>query len=417
MKTKPPFKNMSLDNWQNLGLAALCLFYLFQIGFDLLWKNTCGHLAIDYCAFWSAGQIANAKGYAAVYDLNMLGEIQKAIFPKLNAVTPVPFLPVFVIPFQLFSLLNTSSSFWLWTFVNLVALIFYLGFFSRRLTGKPLSSRFLLMMLLSLPTFINVFTGQVNVWLTICTGEFMQAMMTEKPFQAGLWLGGLLLKPQILVLIVPALLIQRAVKTLVGLATTSLVLIGMSFILTGINGFRNLFGLWLGYVGGLPTNDVEIMMNWRMIGLHLSVLTSPLFGWTIAGIGILITLVTTLLLWRRPIKTDSSLFVIILLGTLAATGAVAWHSHVHTAMILIPPIIYLVDKNLLSNKILSWWVFLPAGIYALVLILASLVQAAILSSSFDALLNFLRGAVEFGLNLFLLIWAAKQVSKYKANQA
>lgn len=413
--SKRPFQNMTTEGWQNLGLAALCLFYLLQIGFDVFWKNICGHLAIDYCAFWSAGQVAKTTGYTAVYDLNLLGEIQKAIFPKLTAVTPIPFLPIFIIPFQLFSLLDVSFSFWLWTFINLAILVFYLRFFSKRLTGKPVSSHLLLMMLLSLPTFINTFTGQVNVWLTICTGEFMRAMMTEKPLQAGLWLGGFLLKPQILVLIVPALLIKRAIKTLAGLATSSVVLIGASFVLIGINGFRDLLSLWLGYAGGLPTNDVGIMMNWRMIGLYLSALTSPSFGWPIAGIGILITAAAAILLWRHPVGTSSPLFAIIFLGTLAATGAVTWHSHVHMAMILIPPMIYLLEKNLLSNKILNHWVLLPACIYVLVIVLASLVQASVLSSDLDPLLNFLRGVVEFGLNLFLLFWTTKQTSKYRTN--
>src|SRR5581483_2519666 len=309
MKIKLPFQNMSAESWQNLGLAALCLFYALQICFDLFWRNICGHLAIDYCSFWSAGYLANLKGYVAIYNLSLMHDIQKEIFPKLIAVTPTPFLPVFVIPFQLLALLHPSLSFWVWTFLNLAILVLYLLFFSVKLTGRAISSRLLLMLLLSVPTFINVFTGQVNVWLVICAGEFIRAMMTERPFQAGLWLGGFLLKPQILILIAPALLIQRAIKTLAGLTISSSILIGTSIALAGTDGLKNLFDLWLGYAGGLPTNDIEIMMNWRMIGLHLSTFTPPLFAWTIAGIGLLTTATATLYLWHRRIEPDSPSFI------------------------------------------------------------------------------------------------------------
>ena len=408
MKIKLPFQNMSSNNWQNLGLAALCLFYLLQIGFDLFWKNTCGHLAIDYCAFWSAGQIANTRGYAAVYDLQLMGEIQKTIFPNLGAITPTPFLPIFIVPFQPFALLNVSISFWTWTALNIAVLFLYLRLLSRRITGKAISVRFAALIFLSLPVFINFFTGQVNVWLVICIGEFMRATLTDKPFQAGLWLGGLLLKPQILFLIVLILIAQRSIRILAGFATSSTALVWVSIFLAGVSGLQKLAGLWLGYAGGLPTNDVAIMMNWRMIGLHLGGIAFPMTGWIVVGLGLTTTLYATIYLWRKPLDFSSSNFVVALVGLLAATGLFAWHSHIHMAMILIPPLIYLSAQKKMPDQILNYWVFIPAGVYAAVFVTASFVQVNILPSAINGLLNFLRGASGFGMNIFLLLWAMKK---------
>ncbi len=407
---------MTAENWQNLCLAALALFYLIQIGLDIIWHNTCGHLGIDYCAFWSAGRLANSQGYADIYNLGDLGALERSLFPSFGnpatfAVSPIAYLPVFILPFQLLSLLPVNASLWIWLSINTAVLIFYLRFFVQKTSGRSLSFRLLVMILLSLPVYWNFLEGQVNLWLTICIGEFMRAVFADKPFRAGLWLGGLLLKPQTLILIIPVLLLQRSIKTLAGLAVTSFGLIFISFFLAGFAGLAAMLKVWLGFSKGMPTNDVSVMMNWRMLATHLNSMINPFIGWLIAGAGMVVTIAAALYVWRRHIESNPPLFVVAFLGILAATGAVAWHSHVHTAMILIPPLIYLLEEKLLSNKLLNYWIFLPASIYALTFLLASLVQAAVLPSALNPLLNFLRGAVEFGFNLYLVAWALKQVQK------
>ena len=409
-----PFQNMSSSQWQSLGLAALFLFYLIQVCFDLLWRNACGHLAIDYCAFWSAGRIANISGYADVYNIDILRHIQLSIAPPSSistfVVSPVAYFPVFIVPFQIFSLFTPLSSFAIWTFFNIAALFFYLHFFVQKTTGQTLNVRLLVLIFLSLPVYWNFFNGQVNVWLVICIGEFMRAAMTKKPFQAGLWLGGLLLKPQTLILIGVALLLQRSIKMMTGLAVTSIALIGTSFALIGYKGLQQLIHIWFGFTNGLPTNDVEIMMNWRMVGLHLSNAVSPLLGWVVIGVGLAATLCVTVYIWRKPMDFSSSNFAVALLGLLAATGLFAWHSHIHMEMILIPPITYLITQKQLPYSVLSYWVFVPAAIYASTFFLAALTQAGVMPSNIGELLDFLRGASGFGANGLLLVWAIKNFS-------
>jgi hypothetical protein len=412
LKKNIPFQNMSSRQWENLGLAALFIFYFIQVGFDLLWRNTCGHLAIDYCAFLSAGRIANTTGYADVYDIAILGQAQSGIMPHSSeistfVVSPVAYLPIFIMPFQLFSLLAPLPSFVLWTLFNAGVLFIYMRFFIKKTTGQALQAHLLVLFALSLPVYWNFFNGQVNVWLVVCVGEFMRAAMNGKPFRAGLWMGGLLIKPQILILIGAALLLQRSFKLLAGFATASAALFVISFFLLGHKGMQQLVDLWLGFAGGLPTNDVEIMMNWRMIGLYLSNISFPLFERVITGMGMTATLLAAAYIWRKPLNFHSTNFAAALLGLLSATGLFAWHSHIHTAMMLIPPIAYLLTQKQLPYNAFIRWVFVPAVIYTAAFLFAAVIQAGLLPANVSGLPDLFRGTSGFGANVLLLAWTVK----------
>ena len=415
--TRRPFQNMTPTMWRNLALAAILIAYLAEMGLDVAWGNICGHLGADYCAFWSAGHIANNFGYREIYNLDLLSQIQKSNFPTFGdpsffAVAPIAYLPVFILPFQLLAYLSPAQGFFIWAFLNIAVLIYYLRYFIAKTTQNKLATRLLLMMVLSLPVYWNLLNGQVNLWLMICVGEFFRASIDNKPFRAGLWLAGLLLKPQLLIFIIPALLLQRSYKTISAWMASSALLGGISILLIGASGWENLFRVWLGFSKGMATNDVEVMMNWRMLGTHLAILLSQNVGWTIAGIGILFTIGAVFYLWRKRIPLQSLSYSKAMLGTLAATCLVAWHSHIHTAMILIPVLIFLnYCENSLPKNLVEWWVFLPTSIYFVSTILASF--AGIPANDMPTVLRyplyFARGFSEMGFNFYILVWTIKQL--------
>lgn len=410
---------MSPEGWQNLAMASVLLFYILQFGFDIFSHNMCGNLAIDYCAYWSAGKISNTNGYVNIYDLDLMAQIQKSIHPQGNnpnipfQVVPIPYLPVFIIPFQFLSFLGLESSFWVWTILNIIGFVLYMRFFIKEMTGYSLPVRLILLIMLSLPVFLNLFWGQVNILLGICAGEFMRASQSNKPIRAGLWLGGWLLKPQLLILIIPMLLIQRSIKTITGFAASSLVVLTISFGLIKLKGFLLLIHLFLGYAKGMPTNGPEIMMNWRMLGLHItSFTTSPLIGWGVVIIGTILTGWAALILFRRSAQADFTNAAIALMGIFAATGAMTWHAHISMSIILIPPILYLYIKKRLPEKLLVFWVFMPTAIMLLIYILAVLIKVKILpTQNIAELLDLLQGLRGLILNLIILTWAVIEYSK------
>lgn len=408
---------MTQKGWQNLALAAILFFYVLQIGFDLITHNTCGNLAIDYCAYWSAGKIATMTGYTDIYNLDIQAQIQKSIHPQGNnpsipfQVVPVPYLPLFVIPFQLLSFLSLESSFWIWTLLNMLGFIYYLRFFIKETTGITPQNRLVFMVMLSLPVFLNLFWGQVNIFLGICAGEFIRAKLSNKHLLAGLWLGGWLLKPQLLIIIIPILLIQHSKKELLGFAISAISIFVISFGLINVKGFLILTNLFLGYAKGMPTNGPEIMMNWRMLGLHLSNYFSPVIGWTVIAIGTILTLQAVLIISKKLADSDFTRSIITLTGLFAATGVVTWHAHLSMSIILIPPIMYLYVNKRFPEKLLLLWTLMPTSTMLIIYILAAFIQANILPMPVWGLLDLLAGLRGLILNLIILAWVIMEHSK------
>jgi hypothetical protein len=404
-----PFQKLTGREWENLGILALLIFYIAQILLDIIWKNMCGNLAIDFCAFWSAGHVARTAGYASVYNLDLLSQIQRTLFPETAlssfVTVPVPYLPIFITPFQLFSLLKPNLGYWIWSIINLAIAILYIYFLIKQMGNGFPDKHILFLLLFSLPVFLNFYFGQINTWLMICTGEFLRAAITDKPIKAGIWLGGLLLKPQLLVLILPILLIQHSFKALTGFIISTTGIIASSFILAGFDGIAGLVSLWIGYVGGLPTNGPEIMMNWRMLGLNLSFFIPKNLSWVLAFTGLVITVIAALYMWRRPIIFTSSQFMIAMLGALAATNAISWHSHLSTAMIMIPVFAYLSCHDNLPVYGFRAWIFLPPLIKFVTFILALLISLMLLPANMTSLLNFAFGLTGLSLNLYFLWWS------------
>lgn len=412
LKNRPiNFRAFSQSGWQNIALLTLAVFFITQFSMDLfVWKVMCANLAQDYCGYWSTAKIANENGYAQSYDLDKLTAIQRSIIPAdapLN-LHGSPYLPVFILPFQILYFLGPYTGYWVWTFLSLILVISYLRFFAKSTTKQPLDTRLLFMIVLSLSFFQNIFLGQVNLWLTICIGEHLRATNSGKQFVAGAWLAGLLLKPQYLIIICLILLIQRYWKILTGFTISSIIITGISFLMLGIDGSKAMLQNWL----GLGTNNTQsfasTMMNWRMVGVDLANHFGPGIAWTIAGLGAIVTLIMTIYIWKHPIEPYSSQYVVALLGALAATAALAWHSNIASAVILIAPLIYLSQKpQTLPTNILLVWVFLPPLANFMVFILAILFQEGRLPANSGDLLDFLIAVAQLAVNTLLLVWAVK----------
>ena len=415
-KRKYPFQNLGREGWLKLGLAAIFAFYAVQIGMALFQHNLFVSLGADYRSFWSVGQIANTRGYSDIYNLELQAQIQEPLVPKSEdpartfTLFPTVFFPVFIIPFQILAPLGVEPGFWIWTVLNMAGLILYLYFFTRDMLDKTIPINLVVMIMLSFAVFQNFFWGQVETWLVVCIGEFMRNTMRGNYFRSGLWLGGILIKPQALVLLVPFLLIQRAWKSLAGFSTMTFCIMLASIGLIGFEGINRVVGLWVGFASGLQSNAPENMMNWRMLGLHLSAFTSPGIGWGIAITGMLVTMLIAISLWLKPVPPSSPLFAVTLLGTLAATGAVTWHAHIHMAMVLIPPLVYLsLQEQLPKNMLLLWTILLPITMF-IALVIGMMMQMEIIPL-IRGIGGSMLGSCGLAINIYILAWSAKTVRK------
>ena len=361
--------NFKYINWKIPILIVTAFIYLLLIYSLVVNGSYFSNYGRDYFAYWSAGIIADEKGYSEIYDLNNLRSVQTQELKSLGVsaktydsstrILPVAYFSFFVLPFQILSRIDLVYGYWLWTILNLIILIGYLVFFLRRILPESGAIenvlKLLIPILISYPVFINIIMGQAEVLLLVCAGEFIRNAFRKKSILSGLWLGGLLVKPQLLILIIPIILIMRNWKVLMGFVASSGMILVTSFMLSGSAGIKALINLWIGYTGGIATGAPEAMINWRMVGLNLNNLLDTSLGWVITGLGMLLTILALYFMIKQIPPFGSPSWVITMLGVFSATLAITWHAHQHIAMVLIPFLVYASQYKLLPEKILFLW--------------------------------------------------------------
>ena len=409
---KALFSNFTFENRKNLILVALICFYFVYFAGAFVYDN----FGEDYLAFWSVGKIADKKGYSEIYDLNALKSVQTQERFVLGLVEriddpsiplfPVPYFSIFVVPFQLLSRVDLVDGYWIWTILNLIILIGYLIFFLRKTnpgSGTTISGlNLLILFLISFPVLSNIINGQVEVFLLVCAGEFIRYAIGKKPVLSGIWLGGLLLKPQLLILIIPIFLIMRNWKVLMGFIVSSGIILMTSLLLSGFAGMNALINLWTNFSVGMTSNFPEVMINWRMVGVNVSALMNTSLGWGITGLGMVLTILAVYFLVKQRPPFGSPQWVMAMLGVFSATLAITWHSHYHMAMVLIPFLIYASLYKLLPEKIIFLWVIVtPIALFGMLIIdMLVLVLTKINTTNYNGMVIAFSG---FILNLVIFI--------------
>ncbi len=382
------------QKWSKYWYCLIILMFITLYVYSLFKNISDGQYITDYLAFWSAGKVANEAGYSSIYDSNLLESAQLDVlyslgFQEINFdYFPFPNLSIFVIPFQLLSMISFLPSYWIWTIINWIFLIGYFFYFIRQITPKSrkqkFSSSILFALLFSFPTFNNYSWGQIDALLFICAGEIIRNSIQRRQFTTGIWIGLLVLKPQLIVLIIPSLLIQRSFPILKGAIVSGSLLTLSSLFISGTKGFVGMIKLWLGFLPGMASNFPEGMMNWRMVGLRFNEIFQNNLGWIIIVIGVLVTLFYYLLMIKKNPEIGSSEWVIVYMGVLTATCSMTWHSHVHMAMIIIPFLIFGFLNEKIPTYLIHIWVSIPL---MMLLILGLILAFKYDIYSFDLLKN------------------------------
>lgn len=393
-----PFRALGLRGWLNLFLAALGLFYL-AFGLLYLWTGkVVNHLGVDFRTFRASAEIAWKYGFGSIYDPAKQDEFQRPWYDQHIFGTgfdsydyaPTYYLPAFVLLFLPLLLFDPRASFYLWTGLNVLLLVLYLWRFRKALQDH-LDWGILARTVLSVPLVTSLLAGQVNVLLLICMGEFILALIRGRDFRAGLWLAGLLLKWQVLVLFLPGLLLGRRFRTLAGFALAAFLILALSVALVGPDGLLAVGNLYLkASFGENRTINPQLMMNWRSLAANLSPVLPTALAWVPAVIGMVVTVAAGLALWLRRPEVSSPSFGFVLLGTYAATCAASWHMHIYTSLPLILPLLLLYGQGRVSWKIVYVWLYLPITLFPILYAFAS-----------ELAFNLI-GLTMLGLNLFLL---------------
>lgn len=404
-----------------LTMVIILVYYFVSLGFPLIRGNLC--VSSDFCGYYSAGQIWNEIGSSQIYDPENLRVYQDKLFVneeylgQQGILMSMIYLPIFLFPFRLFALVDLPLSLFLWDLINFLVLILYLVYFIKKVSHKKPGLLTLGLILISYPIFRNFLDGQVNLLLLICAGEFLRALLSGKPIQSGLWLGGWLIKPQILILILPFLLLQKKFKVLMGFVISSIVIVGISFLMVGWEGFMNLMNGIMDVAGGNASSSYQYMMNWRAFAFYFSIFPNPIVGKIVFWVGTIGTTIVPFWVFRKKMESNSPEFAVALLGIITATTAVTYHAHHHMAMIIIPCLLYLYLNGWLEKKLFLFWVLAPTLTIMVQYALKARVALLDLPLVIPVMVLMVYGLSMLVPNLVLLGWAIKKALKWKKDLA
>ncbi|WP_447601825.1 glycosyltransferase family 87 protein [Nitrospira sp. Nam80] len=332
-------------------------------------------LASDYGLYLSQAMALQEGDPRRIYDRNAIDRHYKALLdsyghdPSYQPSSPdlwgthVPYPPIFAWAMQPFTRLPIVSSVAAWTVVNLVLILCICLRLARHCPGWDRMTMFLCL-LASYPIVLTMAIGQLQIVMAWALMECMLALRTGNDWQAGLWLGLLLLKPQYGLLLGPILIWKQRWKAVLGVAVTGLVLLGGSVATVGLPTllmYPQSFSVMAHFRG----DDPYVMINWRSLVLDLkpeitdrsgALLTMTLGGMTVACI---------LWIWRGVWRPGSYEFVQQVSLTVLATLFVSYHSHPYGAVLLAAPVcLLLADRrtSAISISVACVALFLPTAV-------------------------------------------------------
>lgn len=393
----------SKRKWLDLLLAitlGILLVYAVQIFRS---ARYCAYMGTDFRGYYAAAQIAWQQGFSKVYDQHLQEQYQAALpyrCPDSSNASPLldvymPYLPVFVLVTLPLILLDFTTAYYVWVLLNLVGLLFYLLRFARAIGESGHYSQIIKWMLCA-ALASNLFLGQMNVLLVIFIGEFVLAFIQRRDFSGGFWLGGLLMKPHILILLLPGLFLSRQWKMLLGFATGAAAILGVSLLLGGVQGIWASIQLAVRFAGSL-IQTASSMMNFRGLAQNLAQVFPGWLAWAVAIGGMLLVIALVFYLWLHHYPKAAPQFILLILATLAATFAVTWHSHFYLLLLAIPLLLYLDLKRLIPENWVWAWMLFPPAIY-IMLYLVNPEQAR----------NWF-GLGMLAFDLFIFGWSARQL--------
>lgn len=209
------------QRWRNLGVAAgamtAALFAAFDV-YQWLVAYASDHFHNDFTFYYAAARIGAAHGWPSIYDLGLQQAELDAMGSRIGIaqlaryISPPPVawlaLPFTVLPYPV--------AYWTWSALLLIALVgtWYLA--------APGAGRLRLIHLAAalgwLPVIYGLQLGQPGLFVALGVAGSYALLRSGRPFEAGLALGVLVLKPQLAFLVPIALLVAGRYRAFAGAA-------------------------------------------------------------------------------------------------------------------------------------------------------------------------------------------------------
>lgn len=354
--------------WFDLLWVVLFLILLVATFRELQSGRLCHQMGVDFRGYYASAQIALEHGFAEVYNQDLQKDFQSALLcrcPTPAAEPPIfvamPYLPVFVVFLLPFVLIDFTASYYIWLMLQLVVFFFYLVRFTKAL-GVNVSVFRVLQWGVCIPLISNLYLGQINAFLVVLLGEFLLAFSQGKEHRSGLWLSTLLIKPHVLILLIPGFILSQNWPLLLGFALGSMVVVAVSVGLAGFQGLAAMLNITFRFAGSF-IQTAPGMMNFRALALNLETFIPAWISWLIAVLGMIAIFVLVLRLWLHPRINTPSEKILLIAATVLGTFVISWHSHFYMLILLSPLLLYLDLEGLLAPKLRAAWLLAPPLIY------------------------------------------------------
>jgi hypothetical protein len=247
----------------------------------------------DFVAFWAASDLTLQGEAAQAYDFERIHAVEIATIGGEIRLTTWPYPPPALLLVAPLALLPYPAALALWLLLPLVGLALLL----RRLAPHPLT-----------PWLVPLFTGvsqclgigQTSVILVLLLGAGLLTL-ERRPLLAGCCFGLLACKPQLALLLGPALLVGGHYRALAATAATFLLLALASWLAFGTAAWQAFFHTlpqiadWLAK-GSLPYPLMAtVFASARLAGL------SAAHGYALQWLSTIAALAAVVWTWRRPL--------------------------------------------------------------------------------------------------------------------
>lgn len=310
-------------------------------------------LGTDYGLFHAAADTFRANGPGTVYDLDMLGRYLAPMHSYydpamiLFKVYPVPYPPIFTLVVMPFSMLPPVAGWLLWMLVNAGLCAYVARDIAKNAAVNVWSA--VPTALLSIPVMVGLLVGQPVGFLLLFFYKAYRALQRGDDLQSGMWIGLLLIKPQLAVGLLFVLLWKRRWRALAGAALTRGTIAISSFAILGVDGLIAFYRTVLGHASGPPGFGSTIVAT-DMISWHglVSVLGYGMPESQAIALTLLLTVITLAILpviWRGEWQPRGDRFALQMLATGIVTMLVGYDMHVHGATLLVVPAMILVTRR------------------------------------------------------------------------
>lgn len=208
-----------------LFILAYIIAYTFKFAFS---PET--RLQKDFAVFYAAAKAAAAGNVIEIYNIEKFQPFVEQIVGQLNGISPWLYPPIFLLVISQLAILPYLPAMFIWLFITFFGYILVV----RKIAPHPDIYKLVLGFSAS---YINFDLGQNGFLSAFLLGAGL-LLLEKHPLGAGILFGFISFKPQLVLLVIIALVFAQMWRALAAVIATVIILAGSSIVLYGITSWH-----------------------------------------------------------------------------------------------------------------------------------------------------------------------------------